>query len=201
MRHPPPILAALLLAACSGPEPNVRSADPYERYLGAKELAGNGAAEGRMREIVALLEDKHPLAVLGALEALAAIGEPNALQHLPPLVKHPHSLVRGQVCATVAALKNPDGIALVLEAYKGSVARRQEPSKEASRDGEALVAREAVKALAAFGPRPEVLRALAEDVGDKDASVSFMAHEKLQELTGRKDVPRSKAAWEKALAP
>ena len=30
--------ALLLLAACGGPEPNLRSQDPYERYLGEKDI-------------------------------------------------------------------------------------------------------------------------------------------------------------------
>lgn len=183
MRKAAALLA--LLSACSGPEPNPRSSDPYERYLGAKEMAGNGASN--VPEIVKLLEDPHYLAVLGALEALGEIGDKDFLPTVAPLLKHGHPLVRAQACATLAGIMNPDGIPALAETL--------------AKDADASVRRSAAKALASFGPRPDVLAPLVEAVADKDASVSLMAHEKLEELTGKTDLPRSKSAWQKALGP
>lgn len=172
--------AFLLMLSCGGPRPDLKSADPYERYLGAKALA-----ETRdFAALVPLLEDRHFLVVLGALEAVAAIGEPHAFQHLPPLLNHPHPAVRGQVCATLRAVRSPEAIPVLVEAL---------------RDADPSVRREAVKALSSFGDRPEVRAALLETLSDRDPSVAFMAHEKLAELTGRRAAARHRQAWEEVL--
>lgn len=173
----------LLLMACSGPDPNVRSADPYERYLGVRELEETPDAES-LREIVARLEDTHFLVVTGALETLANLGDPEFFQHAAPRLQHAHHFVRAQACATLAAIKNPAGIPPLIEVLK---------------DPDHRVRRAAVKALAAFGKRGDVLQALAATVGDGEPSVSLMAHDKLTELTGRADVERSRDAWERVV--
>jgi HEAT repeat protein len=175
------ILPLLVLAAsCSGPEPDVRSQDAYERYLGAKELV----ASRDFVRLLPLLEDRHYLPVLGALEALAEIGEPHALQHVAPRFKHEHPLVRRQACATAGALRNEEGIPLLAAMLK---------------DPDPPVRREAAKALARFGRKDDVTAALLEALGDRDPSVAFMAHEKLAELTGLRVEERSRDAWSKAL--
>ncbi len=172
--------ALLLLASCGGPGPDLRSEDPYERYLGAKELA----ADRDFAKLVPLLEDRHYLVVLGALESIAAIGEPHALQHAVPKLKHPHPLVRQQACITIGALRGEEGIPVLAGALK---------------DADPVVRREAAKALARFGRRDDVVAALLETLGDRDPSVAFMAHEKLADLTGLKVGERSRDAWGKAL--
>jgi HEAT repeat protein len=169
----------LLPASCCGPEPDRASRDPYERYLGVRELAAERTAAS-VAEAVRLLDDPHPLVAVGALETLADYGDKDFLQHVVPKLKAGAPLVRAQACAVVASLGNPDGAAPLLEVLK---------------DPDPAVRRAAVKALAAFGSRPEVRRALVEAVGDKDASVALMAHTKLQELTGRTDVARTRDAW------
>ena len=178
MRRVLPFL--LLVASCGGHEPNLHSKDAYERYLGVKELV-----EARdFGRIVPLLEDKHYLVVLGALEAIAEIGEPHSLQHAVPLLRHPHPLVRQQACITIRALRNEEGIPALAGALK---------------DADAGVRREAVKGLAAFGKRDDVVAALLEGVGDRDPGVSLLAHEGLAELTGLQVQERSRDAWDKAL--
>ncbi len=174
--------AVLLLASCGGPEANPASRDPYERYLAARE---HGPARRAARAAEAL-EDAHFLVVTGALEALSEIGDPAFLQHAASKIRHDHPMVRAQACATIAAIRNPDGLPALAAALK---------------DADAGVRRAAVKATAAFGDRPEVRKALVETVGSEEPSVALMAHEKLQDLTGRRDVPRSEAAWAKALEP
>jgi HEAT repeat protein len=178
-----PAVLALFLAACSGSEANVKSADPYERYLGVKELAVV-RTEAAAAVIVQLLADPHYLVVLGALEAIATRHDPAFFQHVPPLLKHAHPLVRGQACITLGALGDVQAGPVLVQTLA---------------DPEATVRREAVKALARLGKRPEVLAALVGAVGDRDPSVSLTAHEKLQELTGLADVARRKDAWEKAI--
>jgi HEAT repeat protein len=176
--------AALWLASCSGPEPNLGSQDPYERYLGVKELSSRADAEA-VAVIVKALDDPHYLVVTGALECLGAIGHREFLQHAAHSVRHAHPIVRAQACATLAALRNEGGVPALVEALK---------------DPEIAVRREAARALGTFGKRPEVLGALVEAVGDADASVALMAHDALTDLTGKPDVPRSREAWAKTLS-
>ncbi len=178
-----PAALLIFLASCSGPEADTKSREPYERYLRVRKLARRPDAES-MAEVVRLLDDPHYLVVTGALETLAKIGDPAFLQHAAPKIKHGHPMVRAQACAALAAIRNEEGIPAIREAMK---------------DADASVRRAAVKALAAFGPRPETVRALAEAVGDNDPGVALAAHEALQGLTGRKDVPRAREAWEKAV--
>jgi len=173
----------LLLAACGGPEPNLRSQDTYERYLGEKELMElNDAAT--MAEIVNLLEDPHFLVVVGAIELLAHRGRPEFLQHLAPKLKHPHPLVRQSACAAIATIHNPEGVPLVIETLK---------------DPEPSVRRSALKALAKFSAVPAAQAALVDAVADKDISVSYMAHRLLVERTGKTGVERKREAWLEAL--
>lgn len=175
--------ALLLLAGCSGVDPDVKSPDPYERYAGVRQQVADQGVRA-VPQAVALLEDPHYLVVMGALEALASLHDPEFLQHVAPKLKHPHPMVRAQACATLAALRSPGGLPLVAEALA---------------DGEIQVRRAAVKALVVFGEKPEARRALARAVADGDPGVSLLAHEGLQALTGSKEVPQKREAWEKAL--
>ena len=176
-----------LLASCSGPEANTRSKDPYERYLGVREIgqAGDVASEP---ELVRLLDDPHYLVVTGVLESMAEIGRKEYLPYALPRLKGGHPMVRGQACATVAGVGGADGLEPVLVVLK--------------EDPDVGVRRAAVKAVAArYGALPRAREALVETVGDRDASLSLLAHEKLRELTGRMDVPRTKEAWAQAVRP
>lgn len=176
--------ALVLLAACAGPEPDLSSREPYERYLAVRGLARTPDAAA-VAEIVRRLEDPHFLVVVGALEALGDIGRPEFLQHVVPKLKAPHPMVRQYASLTAARLGSEEAVPALLEALRT--------------DADPTVRRAAAKALAAFGGRPDVRRALAEAVGDRDPSVALMAHERLREITGRHDVPRSRQAWLEAL--
>lgn len=177
-------LALGLLAACGGATPDLRSGEPYERYLGVRERAASPDAAA-MAEIVAALDDPHPLVVVGGLEALAEIGRKEFLQHAAPRTEHASPLVRRTAVETLAAIRNDDGLPYVVRAVK---------------DADPLVRRGAVKSLAAFGPRPEVLRALLDAFQANDAGLALLAHETLQSLTGRRDVERSREAWAKVVS-
>lgn len=170
--------ALLLLAACGGPEPNLKSQDPYERFLGERELAGLSDAAA-MAHIVACLDDPHFLVVAGAMEHLAQLGRPEFLQHLVPKLKHMHPLVRQEACAAIARIHNDEGVPPLIETLK---------------DADPAVRRSALKALSAF-PLKTAQRALVEAVADKDPSVSYMAHRLLLEWTGRSDVAQTKEDW------
>jgi HEAT repeat protein len=176
-----------LLASCSGPEANTRSKDPYDRYLGVREI-GQARDVASEPELVRLLDDPHYLVVTGVLESMAEIGRKEYLPYALPRLKVGHPMVRAQACATVAAVGGAEGLEPVLSVLKD--------------DSEASVRRAAVKALAfRYGTLARAREALVEAVGDRDASLSLMAHERLRELTGRTDLPRTKEAWAQAVRP
>jgi len=170
----------LFLASCGGGKADLQSERAYDRYLGARELASTRD----FAKLVPLLEDRHFLVVLGALEAVAEIGEPHALQHVVARLKHEHPLVRQQACITVGAIRNEEGIPLLAGMLK---------------DPEPGVRREAAKALARFGKRDDVVAALLEALGDRDPGVAYMAHDRLSEVTGLKVEERRRDAWDRAL--
>jgi len=176
-------LLPLLLTACSGPEANVKSQDPYERFLGLRELEGRTDAEA-IGQLVKSLDDPHYLVVVGAIDVLAAHGRPEFLQHFIPRLKHKHPMVRQDACAAIARVRGEDGVPAMIELLK---------------DPDPMVRRSALKAVAAFPRRPEGLRAMVETVGDKDPGVSYMAHKLLSERTSRTDVKQSKEAWAEAV--
>ena len=178
-----PYWVCLLLAACSGPDADLRSPDPYERFLGVRELEGRRDAAS-LSEIVKRLEDPHYLVIAGAITTLAELGDKAFLQHLAPLVQHPHPIVRRRACEGIGRLGHPDGATYLLKALE---------------DPDSQVRRGAVKGLAAFKDAPEARRGLAAAAGDKDPGVALVAHEALQEITGRTDVPRSREAWAEIL--
>ncbi len=171
--------ALLLLTACGGPEANVQSPDPYERFLGVRENEGRRDAVA-VAEVVRLLEDPHYLVVTGALATLAEMGQKEFLQHVVPLLSHKHFLVRREACTAIGRLRNPLGVPYLLKALD---------------DPEGLVRRGAVKSLGTFRDVPDVRPGLLKALGDKESGVVLLAHEALQELTGRFDVPRSREAW------
>lgn len=176
-------LALLLLAACSGPEPNTTSKDPYERFLGEREMAGRTDAAA-VAELIGLLEDPHYLVVVGAIDMLAAQRRPEMLQHFVPKLKHKHPMVRQEACAAIAAIGAEEGVPGLVETLK---------------DPEPAVRRSALKALAHFPANGAAVRAMVESVADKDPSVSYMAHRLLCERTRRTDVKQTKDDWTRAL--
>jgi HEAT repeat protein len=179
MRHSPVWIGLLLLSACGGPEANVRSADPYERFLGVRANEGRRDAPA-VAEVVHLLEDPHYLVVAGALSTLAEMGQPEFLQHAAPLTQHKHPMVRREACATIARIRNPLGVPFLLKAVE---------------DPDAWVRRGAVKALGAFPQVPDARTGLLKAFEDKEAGVVMTAHETLQAVTGRLDVARTREAW------
>ncbi|HXX93044.1 MAG TPA: HEAT repeat domain-containing protein [Planctomycetota bacterium] len=185
----------VLLGACSGPEADTHSKDPYERYLGLKEIAENRDVASES-EVVRLLDDPHFLVVTGALEVMAAFGRKDYLPYALPKLQVREKekdrenlpMVRSQACLTVATCGQAEGLEPILGVLRG--------------DPDLGVRRAAVKVLAdRYGKDPRVLQALVDTVGEKDPSLSYMAHLKLCELTGRQDVARSKAAWGAVIAP
>ena len=176
-------LFPLLLAACSGPEPNVKSEDPYERFLGERELVGQTDADS-IGQLVKFLDDPHYLVVVGAIDVLGASERPEFLQHFIPKLKHKHPMVRQAACAAIARVHGEEGVPGVIELLK---------------DPDPAVRRSALKALAQFPRRPDALRATVETVADKDPGVSYMAHRLLSERTNRTDVKQTKEAWAEAV--
>ena len=178
-----PYWVCLFLAACSGPDANLQSPDPYERFLGVRELEGRRDAAG-LSEIVKRLEDPHYLVIAGAVNTLAEMRDPAFLQHIAPLAQHPHPIVRRRACEGIGRLGNPLGVPYLLKAAE---------------DADPLVRRGALKGLSAFPDAPDARRGLVAGVGDKDPGVSLVAHEALQRIVGRTDVPRTREAWAEIL--
>jgi HEAT repeat protein len=183
MRSPIWLFLPLLLAACSGPESNVKSEDPYERFLGLRELSGRTDADS-IGQLVKALNDPHYLVVVGAIDVLAAHERPEFLQHFVPKLKHPHPMVRQAAAEAVARIHGEEGVPGLIELLK---------------DPEPAVRRSGLKALALFPRRPDALRAMVEAVGDKEPGVSYMAHRLLSERTNRTDVKQTKEAWAEAV--
>lgn len=188
------------LSACGGPEPNTRSKDAYDRYLGVREI-GDTRDLASESELLRLIADPSYLVVTGVLEAMARIGRKEYLPYVLPKLqlkeKDPADvtkerenppMVRAQACETVAVLAAPERLEPLIAVLQN--------------DPDLGVRRAAVKTIAdRYGKLPRALKVLIETVGDKDPSISLNAHNKLQELTGRMDVPRSKEAWSKAVQP
>jgi HEAT repeat protein len=171
----------LLLVACGGPVPNLKSDDPYERFLGERELVGRSDAAA-IKELVERLDDPHYLVVVGAIEVLAEQGRPDLLQHFVPKLKDKQPMVRQAACAAIAQIQNEEGVPPIIELLK---------------DPETAVRRSALKALAQFPASGPAARAMVEAVADKDPSVSYMAHRLLSERTKRTDVPQTRDDWAK----
>lgn len=190
----------LLLASCSGPEPNTQSKDPYERYLGVREI-GQARDRSSEAELVRLLDDPHYLVLTGVLESMAEIGRKEYLPYVlpklrlkekdptdPKMEREIHPMVRAQACETVAVIAGEEGLENVL----GILDSDPDPG----------VRRSAVKTIVAhYGKVQRAREALARTVGDADPSVAFAAHKALEELTGRTKMPRSKDAWMQAIRP
>jgi HEAT repeat protein len=173
--------ALLVLVSCGGPVPNTKSEDPYEKFLGERELIGRTDTDA-LKELVGLLEDPHYLVVVGAIEVLAEHGRPEFLQHFVPKLKHKHPMVRQAACAAIARIQNEEGVPGIVELLK---------------DPDLGVRRSALKALAQFPENAAAGRAMVEAVADKDPSVSYMAHRLLSERTKRTDVPQNRDDWAK----
>lgn len=178
-----PVWIWLFLAACSGPEANLASADPYERFLGVRELEGRRDAAG-ISEIVERLQDPHYLVVAGAIQTLAELREKDFLQHIAPLTAHPHPIVRRRACDGLFLIGNPAGVPFLLKAME---------------DVDPQVRRGAVQSLGGFKTVPEAVRGVLAAMGDKDPGVVLLAHQKLEKITGRTDVARTKEAWAEIL--
>src|SRR5579863_7267917 len=153
-------ISLLCLAACGGPVPNLRSQDPFERFLGERELEGRTDAEA-IKDLVAALDDSHFLVVIGAIDLLGDMGRPEFLQHFVPKLKHKHPLVREAAAKAIAETHDAEGVPPLIELLK---------------DPEPGVRRAALKALAEFPKTPAAVSAIVETVADKDPSVSYMAH-------------------------
>jgi HEAT repeat protein len=177
------VLLLSAAAGCGGIDPDFDGRDPYARYLAAREVEDSPDAPS-MARLVAALEDPSPLVVAGALETLAALGRPEFLQHAAVKLSHSDAMVRRQACATIAAIRNADGLPLLLKAMK---------------DPEPHVRRGAIAAAETFGDRPETRKALLEAMDEKDASTKLAAHDALKRLTGKAAPLRSRASWEETL--
>lgn len=180
-------LGAALLPGCSGgPEANLSSPEPYERYLAALELTAGRPEDVKILQ--KLLEDPDPLARCGAVVAFGRIGR---AEHSPLVVEmlfekvekdgqvRNTPLVRAEACRTLARIGDPKSLAPLGGVLRG--------------DTSVEVRRTAALALERF--MPAAGEALVAAVGDRDASVAHSAHAVLCRVSGR-DFPREVKPWQ-----
>lgn len=180
-------IAILILSGGCTPDriPNLDSPDPYERALGVLDLEYPLPDAELERKIPGYLDDPHPLVRDSAMIVMSELGLRRYAGKIVPFLRDPHEQVRVRACITLGEMK--------VEITRADVA------KALREDASPNVRREAVRALAEFGPQPDVLAALLDGVRDKHPSVRYNSHEMLRRLTKRDDVPRDAEAWEKVV--
>lgn len=176
---------AVLAAGCSSaPEPNLDSSDPYERYLGALAAAEAGDAEG-LKRLDAQLKDGDSLARTGAIVALSLSKPPGALERVTGMLNDPDPVVRAEAVRGVTRFRNPASAPALV--------------KVLAADASLETRRTAARELCMFVDTPEVRSALLAAFSDPSAGVAYNAWRSLTLLTGRRDLPRARAAAEEAL--
>src|SRR5262245_8648471 len=100
--------AALLLAlvwvspgCSSGPVPNLKRGDPYERYLGALEISDSSDPADR-KTLEGLLKDSDPLTRIGAIVAISQARTPDSLKLVTAMLADPDTGVRTEAVRAVA---------------------------------------------------------------------------------------------------
>ena len=178
------LLVIGILAGCSSaPEPNLDSTDPYERYLGALAAAESGDA-AQLKRLDAQLKDGDSLARTGAIVALSIAKPPGALERVTGMLNDPDPNVRSEAVRGVTRFRDPSSVPALLGVLK-------DPSVEPKRT--------AARELCMFTDTPEVRTALLAAFSDPSAGVAYNAWRSLVLLTGRRDLPRSRADAEEAL--
>ncbi len=179
------LVSLVLIASCgSGPVPNLDSADPYERYLGALAAADSRDPEG-MKKVEALLKDSDPLARTGAVVAIARARPQGSLVLLIGMLADSDSSVRSEAVRAVASFKDPSSV---------------EPlAKVLAQDASVDTRRAAALALGGYADSPALRAVLLAALSDLEAGVAYNAYRSLVRVTGRTDLPRARAGAEEAL--
>jgi HEAT repeat protein len=177
----------LLLAACGSQEmAGWRSADPYERYLGALALSERRDAVD-VNRAVTQLRDLEPLARDGAIVALGEIGDP----------EHAAAVAAALVPSAVNTEVVRADAVLALCRMKGEVAQAA-VIKALAEDASMHVRRTAAHAVASFGPERPVLAALVAAMSDPRAPVAYAARKSLGAVANDPALPQDAAgckAW------
>lgn len=192
-----------------------------------KEPIRNGGTPELQDEILEILtrsavEDPRPICRLAAIEALGRFQDeraaPALLQAYHASRQFPTEIANAIRCAAMSNLGGkdyPEGFDLLVQV---AMTPREKPEKSevtpasfspdaqlaellGHYDPDHQAARDArLAAIRALGQakNPRALSVLIPLVDDKDVSVRDRAHEALQNLTGRRDVEKSAAAWQSA---
>ena len=179
------LLVLFTLASCSsGPVPNVKSKDPYERYLGALE-ASYSSEEEDMKTLAELAKDPDPLTRIGAIIALAHAKPKGSLELITGMLRDPDPTVRAEAVRGIARYHDPSSVAPL------SVVLADDVTME--------VRRTAAREMGLYPDSPAVRKALLDAMSDTKVEVSFNAHRSLVRLTGKLNLPRERSAAEQAL--
>jgi HEAT repeat protein len=198
--------------------------------LHLKEPRKNDGSDQDQNEVMQLLteaatKDKRPLCRLAAIEALGQFDDPRSAPALiqayhcstafPTEVANP---IRCQALQALGRKNSSEGIELLTSVagtqrekpLKSNVqAASHNPDDELNKmlgryDPDAQVFRDnRLAAVRALGEsrNPQVAGVLIRVLSEKDVALQNRAHEALQMVTGRHDVPADAEAWKKALNP
>jgi len=204
------------------------SKDGDARAKALRQIKEPGASDPALQaEVVKYLSeaatvDPRPLCRLSAIESLGRFKDPGCapvlLQAYQAASEFPTDTANPIRCEAMTALgrkDNADGLALLaqvastakapaakndtrLASYGGEelaneILGQYDPDTQATRDARLA----AVRALGAT-KNPQAIATLIPLLADKDVALRDRAHEALQNITGRKDVPPDAEAWRAA---
>jgi HEAT repeat protein len=179
------VFGLLLIGACSsGPVANVKSKDPYERYLGALEASRSSEAED-MKTLESMLKDPDPFARIGSIIGLAHAQPKGSLGLLTGMLHDPDPAVRTEAVRGIVRYHDPSSVAPLSAVLSDDVTME--------------VRRAAARELGLYPDSPAVRKALLDAMADTRVEVAYNAHRSLSRLTGRTDLPRDRARAEQAL--
>jgi HEAT repeat protein len=203
------LLFAVLAAGCSASaDANPRSANPYERYLGAVALGVSRDAIDE-RRVIRQLSDLDPLARTGAIVALGDIGKRENVRAIAALLQfacRDHAEVISAGPGACGRCQKPleratPNLAFVRTDAVRTLARLGGDEAQAAvlaalaKDEAIEVRRTAAHVASAFGAERPVLEALVAAMADPSAGVAYASHRSLAALSKREDLPRDAASW------
>jgi HEAT repeat protein len=190
-----------------------------------KEPILNGGSEQAQNDAVQILSDSatKDTRALCRLAAIDALGRFQDARATAALVQSYHTAgsfpldvsnsIRVATMTSLAHKQQPEAVALIVQAatqaqaentanvqpagfIKGAVkpSDNAEVEKQLARD----VRLSAIRALSQ-SKSPQATAALIQLLGEKDVAIRDRAHEALQAVTGRKDIPPDQKAWQQVL--
>lgn len=172
-----------VLAGCGGQGPDIRSEDPYLRYLGLVDRLEASETEEAVRLIRAGLKDAHYLVREGAVRAIGTMRLAGLLPEALGSLKDEHPRVRKAACTALGAFRDQ----ATADVLAGVLTSDPSPGVRA----------EAARVLGKLPSSDAVFASLVSALEDPDPAVRLEAHATLVRLSGRDFGPREKDRWKK----